>query len=303
MDIKALEYFLVCVERGSLTAAAEELYTSQPHVSQVIRSLEAELETKLFRRTGSGITLTEEGEKIRIYAENVIKNISLIKESCEEKDTLSLQIAANSSSSLAYLIGEYISEQKDNIRLEYRECGIEEMLYLIQYRGYEVGFLFMPENKMAAFNYMIHNRHLEYIPILYNDLYVHSGKGSKFYDRERIEPEELDGCNVLLMENDFFASDELLFENENFRKGKCKIKRAIRTNSGHFVREMLKYPDYCNIGTYWYGGKKDMEHAHRTVVKGFEKKVSFGYLKADSVTLSPQIEELIGRIKDMIHEM
>ena len=43
MEIKSLQYFLVCAERGSLTSAAEELYTTQPHVSQVIRALEKEL--------------------------------------------------------------------------------------------------------------------------------------------------------------------------------------------------------------------------------------------------------------------
>ena len=40
MEIRQLRYFLLCAEKGSLTRAAEALYTSQPHVSQVIRSLE-----------------------------------------------------------------------------------------------------------------------------------------------------------------------------------------------------------------------------------------------------------------------
>ena len=62
MELRSLEYFLACVEKGSLTGAAESLYTTQPHVSQVIKSLEWELGVKLFRRTGSGIELTDDGE-------------------------------------------------------------------------------------------------------------------------------------------------------------------------------------------------------------------------------------------------
>ena len=61
MELRQLEYFLECAQRGSLTRAAEALYTTQPHVSQVIRALERELGVALFRRTGSGIVLTEDG--------------------------------------------------------------------------------------------------------------------------------------------------------------------------------------------------------------------------------------------------
>ena len=48
MELRQLEYFLKCAEKGSLTRAAEELYTTQPHMSQVIRALERELGVALF---------------------------------------------------------------------------------------------------------------------------------------------------------------------------------------------------------------------------------------------------------------
>ena len=43
MELRQLDYFLTCARCGSLTAAAEVLYTTQPHVSMVIRELEKEL--------------------------------------------------------------------------------------------------------------------------------------------------------------------------------------------------------------------------------------------------------------------
>ncbi len=82
MELQQLRYFLVSAEKGSLTRAAEELYTSQPHVSQVIKSLERELGVTLFRRTGTGIALTAEGERALVYAQNALKNVSLLEEAC-----------------------------------------------------------------------------------------------------------------------------------------------------------------------------------------------------------------------------
>ena len=48
LNINQLQYFVVSAEHGSLSKAAEVLYTSQPHVSKTIKSLESYLGMELF---------------------------------------------------------------------------------------------------------------------------------------------------------------------------------------------------------------------------------------------------------------
>ena len=48
----------------SFSAAAEQLGTTQPAVSQRISALEAEIGTPLFRRLHRGVVLTPEGERL-----------------------------------------------------------------------------------------------------------------------------------------------------------------------------------------------------------------------------------------------
>lgn len=55
MDIRQLEYFLAVCERGSINKAAACLYTTQPNVSKVIASFEAELGRELFKRSHRGM--------------------------------------------------------------------------------------------------------------------------------------------------------------------------------------------------------------------------------------------------------
>ena len=43
MELKWLEYFVVSVDAGSLSKAAEILYTTQPNVSKIIKELEDSL--------------------------------------------------------------------------------------------------------------------------------------------------------------------------------------------------------------------------------------------------------------------
>ncbi len=60
--------FYMAAKAGSLSKAANELYISQPAVSQAIMQLEERLGCKLFPRSSRGIALTSEGEVLYGYA-------------------------------------------------------------------------------------------------------------------------------------------------------------------------------------------------------------------------------------------
>ncbi len=65
-----LEYYRVfyyVAKLGSITMAAEELFISQPAVSQAVRHLEDTLGGGLFLRTPKGVKLTPEGEVLYSY--------------------------------------------------------------------------------------------------------------------------------------------------------------------------------------------------------------------------------------------
>lgn len=66
---RRLEIFIKVVEKGSVTAVANELYISQPAVSKHIKSLEDELNVKLFHRDKrNGLILTDVGNDILLLA-------------------------------------------------------------------------------------------------------------------------------------------------------------------------------------------------------------------------------------------
>jgi DNA-binding transcriptional LysR family regulator len=63
IDLDLYRVFYTVAKCGSLTKASEELYISQPGVSQAIKHLEKQLGGKLFTRTHRGMELTEGGGK------------------------------------------------------------------------------------------------------------------------------------------------------------------------------------------------------------------------------------------------
>ena len=58
LEVKELQYFVICADVRSFSKAARVLYTTQPNVSKVISSLEKELGRKLVERSSRGLRIT-----------------------------------------------------------------------------------------------------------------------------------------------------------------------------------------------------------------------------------------------------
>jgi DNA-binding transcriptional LysR family regulator len=72
LSLHQLRCFLAVYERGSLTAAAEQLGYAQPSISEQIRTLERSLGVALFTRVGRGVVPTPAAESLRPHAERAI---------------------------------------------------------------------------------------------------------------------------------------------------------------------------------------------------------------------------------------
>ncbi len=76
IDFNLYYIFYVTAKNQNITKAAEELYVSQPSVTQAIKSLEKQIGATLFIRTKKGVKLTEEAS---ILYEFIKEGITYIK--------------------------------------------------------------------------------------------------------------------------------------------------------------------------------------------------------------------------------
>ena len=106
MNIKQLEAFVRIVKNKSFSQTAKELYLTQPTVSSYISSLEEDLGVQLFTRTTKEVRTTEEGEKIYLYAKDIVnlshKILGTFKE--EEKEDINEIVLSSSSIPGQYLL-------------------------------------------------------------------------------------------------------------------------------------------------------------------------------------------------------
>ena len=92
MSVKLELYrvFKEVAEAGNITAAAQTLFISQSAVSQSIKQLEAELQTRLFARNSRGVTLTADGRMLYEYVRSAMGLLRVVVAGAERRPQLSV---------------------------------------------------------------------------------------------------------------------------------------------------------------------------------------------------------------------
>ncbi|WP_368518028.1 LysR family transcriptional regulator [Rhizobium sp.] len=72
IDLRTLRAFVTVAREGNVTRAAEQLHVTQPAVTLQLKRLAAETGLSLFRRTSTGLELTQEGALLVAKAEQVL---------------------------------------------------------------------------------------------------------------------------------------------------------------------------------------------------------------------------------------
>src|SRR5512132_1578701 len=129
MDIHDLTVFAAAARHGSVTRAARSLSTVQSNVTTRIRLLEAELKVQLFHRNHRGITLTEKGQQLLPYAQQMLSLVenarTAISESGDVRGTLQIgSLQSTASARLPELLKVYASRHAAvDIRVETGTSG------------------------------------------------------------------------------------------------------------------------------------------------------------------------------------
>jgi DNA-binding transcriptional LysR family regulator len=114
MDLDQLHTFLEIVRLKSFSKAAQTCYRTQPAISAQVRQLEQELNTTLFERLGTRISLTMAGKIFAEYAEQILELRRRAQDSINELEKAprgELVIAANEATCI-YVLPQVFADFK-----------------------------------------------------------------------------------------------------------------------------------------------------------------------------------------------
>lgn len=151
MEIRHFITFKKVVEFGSFTNAADSLGYTQSTITSHIQALELHIGKPLFDRMGRKIKLTDAGEKVLNYAEELLNTYEKIESISNEEDVVSGEIRIAAPESLTiYRLEPVLREYRDKyphvrIILTNATCG-DNRQALLDGRA-DIAFLMWPELK------------------------------------------------------------------------------------------------------------------------------------------------------------
>lgn len=242
VELKELEYFVVCAENGSCGKAAERLFTSQANVSKTIRRLEEELGYPLFHRRSTGIVLTADGEALYGEAKSILEKTARIgnrRASVQE----GLAIASNPSNFLAGRFVNFSQRQSGDKRFSFTEGSTEEVLECVSDERAELGFVYIEESRKNGMPWLLSRRRLRFQKLADAVLVLCVGPNSPLFTCEKLTPELLRAQKYTCLYDDAFSRSYPLQRVVRELGLTANMECALQTNSEHVARHILEETD------------------------------------------------------------
>ena len=197
VDLQLYKVFYTVARKKSITGAAEELFISQPAVSQAIKQLESLAGSQLFIRSPRGVLLTDEGKLLFSYREKAMELINVAEEKFEEirdleKGTLSIGASDTLCKHCFYLKEFHKLCPKINLQIANRTS--KETLELLRYGKVDIGFVNLPVDIKG--DMVIKKIYEVQDCFIYGEKYFNQFKG-----RDVIKLSELASHKILMLEN------------------------------------------------------------------------------------------------------
>ena len=308
MDLKQLQYFVVCAQTGSFSDAAKVLYSTQPSVSKVVKALEDALGMQLFERlprgirlTVQGIRLTVQGQKVSRYACRITNEIDALENMASHGMTKWIRVSLNPSSWFANQFVDFYNETYEkNYHFQLTTAGVRSVMDRVRDYVDDIGFVYILSQQKENFLHEISRNKLQFVPMYETDVVFYPGKETELYDsgKSKVELKDLDGVRFIQNYQDEFFDIGSVHE-ESFQWKDIDI--SVLTNSDYIMEKMLKNSRISNVSGSYLSENKTGTTPGIPLDMG-DSKVLFGYIVHKGEKIDESVQELIDFLVARLHK-
>lgn len=301
MDLKQLQYFVVCAQTGSFSDAAKALYSTQPSVSKVVKALEDALGMQLFERLPRGIRLTVQGQKVYRYACRITNEIDALENMASHGMTKWIRVSLNPSSWFANQFVDFYNETYEkNYHFQLTTAGVRSVMDRVRDYVDDIGFVYILSQQKENFLHEISRNKLQFVPMYETDVVFYPGKETELYDssKSKVELKDLDGVRFIQNYQDEFFDIGSVHE-ESFQWKDIDI--SVLTNSDYIMEKMLKNSRVSNVSGSYLSENKTGTTPGIPLNMG-DSKVLFGYIVHKGEKINESVQELIDFLVARLHK-
>ena len=221
MTLTQLNYLITIAETKSLNKAAEQLYVSQPSLTNAIKELEKELGITLFYRSGRGVTLTNDGTEFLLYAKQIYGQYESVLEKYGKGGSHKKKFGV-STQHYSFAVKAFVDMAKEFDMSKYefalRETKTMEVISDVNTMKSEIGILYLSDFNRKAIEKLLKSYDLEFHHLVDCQAYVYIWKDHPLAKEASISFAQLNGYPCLSFEqgdnSSFYFAEEILSTNE-----------------------------------------------------------------------------------------
>ena len=247
MTIQQCKYVLEVAKTGSFSQAAKQLFIAQSSLSISVKSLEQELNIKIFERSGNGVYLTDEGAEFVRYATQITENDNFVSQRYHSPYVQKkIYITTQHYDFIADIFGQYVTNhQGDNYQFSLKEIETYNVIREVELSYSDIGIIAIKDSDSEILKRYLNKKNLSFTPILNAAPHVFLRSTHPLAKRIQLSNADLKDYPYVSYEqgehNSSFFTEEIM--------NAAGIKQHIEISDRATLMNLLMITDAYTIGT------------------------------------------------------
>lgn len=297
ITLQQLRYFVEVAAEGSISAAADLLYVSQPTMSAAMKDLERRVGRALFTRSVRGVTLTEDGAEFLGYARQVVEQAELLEQRYLGRPP-SRRLLAVSAQHYSFVVDAFVRMVKASDAAEYaftlRETRTWDIIEDVRTLRSELGVLYRNDFNRHVIDKLLRESGLVFTPLFVATPHIFVARTNPLARRARVTLEDLEDVPRLTFDqgtnNSFYFAEEIL----STRSSKQDIRVSDRATIFNLMIGLGGYTISTGIIS------DDLDPSIVAVPLEVDERIEIGWIGHGSIALTEQAARFVAEMRDVV---
>ncbi|MCM3781110.1 LysR family transcriptional regulator [Microbacterium hydrocarbonoxydans] len=297
ITLQQLHYFVEVAAEGSISAAADLLYVSQPTMSAAMKDLETRAGRTLLLRSARGVTLTADGVEFLGYARQVTEQVALLEQRYLGRPP-SRRLLGVSAQHYSFVIDAFVRMVKASGAAEYefslRETRTWDIIEDVRTLRSELGILYRNDFNRSVIDKLLRDSGLAFHPLFLADPHIFISRKNPLATRDRVTLDDLAGLPRLTFDqganNSFYFAEEIL--------STLSSAREIRVSDRATIFNLMIGLDGYTISTGIISDDLDPEIV--AIPLDVDERIEIGWIGHSAIPLTEQAQRYLDELRAVV---
>lgn len=297
ITLQQLHYFVEVAAEGSISAAADLLYVSQPTMSAAMKDLETRAGRTLLLRSARGVTLTADGTEFLGYARQVTEQVALLEQRYLGRPP-SRRLLGVSAQHYSFVIDAFVRMVKASGAAEYefslRETRTWDIIEDVRTLRSELGILYRNDFNRSVIDKLLRDSGLAFRPLFLTDPHIFISRKNPLAARDRVTLDDLAGLPRLTFDqganNSFYFAEEIL--------STLSTPQEIRVSDRATIFNLMIGLDGYTISTGIISDDLDPEIV--AIPLDVDERIEIGWIGHSAIPLTEQAQRYLDELRAVV---